>query len=163
MKASLDTNVLIHLYSAGKQELLFDLFKDGVFIYEQIRKVELEHHGRSVLGKIDRDIEDAKIVVYEEKTLRDLGVYGIFTERVKETRNLYGPGDMGEVYAIALAQTLGTYSLVTDDIKQGGPYMSLLQFVDEDVKPFNFVDLILLKYLAGGFSAKEAIGYFDIN
>ena len=106
MKASLDTNVLIHLYSAGKQELLFDLFKDGVFIYEQIRKVELERHGRSVLEKIDWDIEKAKIVVYEEKKLRDLGVYGIFAERVKETRNLYGPGDMGEVYSKVLDGTI---------------------------------------------------------
>ncbi len=38
MKASLDTNVLIHLYSANKEDLLFDFFEDGVLIYEQIRE-----------------------------------------------------------------------------------------------------------------------------
>jgi len=65
------------------------------------------------------------------------------------------------VYAIALAQTLGAYSVVTDDVKQGGPYMSLLQFVEEDVRPFNFVDLIILQYLAGGFSVTEAKKCFD--
>lgn len=43
-------------------------------------------------------------------------------------------GDLGEVYAISLAQTLGAYSLVTNDTKQGGPYMSLLQFED-DIMP----------------------------
>ena len=36
MRASLDTNVIIHLYRAGLQNILFDLFVDGVFIYEQI-------------------------------------------------------------------------------------------------------------------------------
>ena len=64
MKASLDTNVLIHLYSAGKQNLLFDVFKDGVFIYEQIRNVELVNHGQNILSMIDQDTEDAKIKIY---------------------------------------------------------------------------------------------------
>ena len=42
MRASLDTNVIIHLYKAGLQSVLFDVFDEGVFIYEQIRSVELE-------------------------------------------------------------------------------------------------------------------------
>ena len=41
MKASLDTNVIIHFYRAGLQNDLFELFSDGVLIYEQIRKIEL--------------------------------------------------------------------------------------------------------------------------
>ncbi len=44
MTASLDTNVIIHLYHAGLQNILFDIFTDGVFIYEQIRNVELENY-----------------------------------------------------------------------------------------------------------------------
>lgn len=36
--------------------------------------------------------------------------------------------------------------MVTDDIKQGGPYMSLLQFKD-DVMPFTFADVLILRYL----------------
>lgn len=52
MKASLDTNVIIHLYKAGLQSVLFDIFDDGVFIYEQIRNVELENHGGDVLEKV---------------------------------------------------------------------------------------------------------------
>lgn len=72
----------------------------------------------------------------------------MFEANVKENRLLYGSGDMGEVYAISLAQTVGAYSLVTDDIKQGGPYMSLLQFEDE-IMPFTFADVLILRYLIG--------------
>ena len=64
MKASLDTNVIIHLYRAGLQGILFDIFKDGVFIYEQIRYVELENHGKDVIPDIDKDIDDGKIELY---------------------------------------------------------------------------------------------------
>ena len=80
--------------------------------------------------------------------LKSQSVYKIFEFNVKENRLLYGTGDLGEVYAISLAQTIGAYSLVTDDTKQGGPYMSLMQ-LDYDVKPFNFVDILILRYLLG--------------
>ncbi len=56
MKASLDTNVIIHLYRANLQNILFDFFKDGIFIYEQIRNVELKHHGQDILEMVDEDI-----------------------------------------------------------------------------------------------------------
>lgn len=36
MKASLDTNVIIHLYRAGKQQVLFNRFPDGVYMYGAI-------------------------------------------------------------------------------------------------------------------------------
>lgn len=51
MRASLDTNVIIHLYRAELQGILFDLFDEGVFIYEQIRSMELEHHALKILNK----------------------------------------------------------------------------------------------------------------
>lgn len=40
MRASLDTNVIIHFYKAALQDILFAFFDEGVFIYEQIRNVE---------------------------------------------------------------------------------------------------------------------------
>ena len=52
MKASLDTNVLIHLYRVDQQKILFEVFEESIFIYEQIRNVELEHHGQDVIDKI---------------------------------------------------------------------------------------------------------------
>ena len=32
MRASLDTNAIIHFYKAGLQDILFDFFDEGVFI-----------------------------------------------------------------------------------------------------------------------------------
>lgn len=142
------------------QNILFDIFKDGVFIYEQIRTVELEHHGQSVLAAVDADIKAGKIELYTNAKLKEQCVYKIFENNVKENRLLYGTGDLGEVYAISLAQTIGAYSLVTDDTKQGGPYMSLMQ-LDYDVKPFTFADILILRYLLGIVDAQQTVKEFD--
>lgn len=160
MRASLDTNVIIHFYRAGLQNILFDFFDEGVFIYEQIRNIELENHGQDVLEKVDADIAAGKIELFTNQKLKDLAVYKIFENNVNENRNLYGAGDLGEVYAISLAQTLGAYSLVTDDTKQGGPYMSLLQFED-DVMPFTFADVLILRYLLGAVDANQTVNDFN--
>lgn len=161
MRASLDTNVIIHFYKADLQEILFNFFDEGVFIYEQIRKVELNNHGKEILEQVDKDIKLGKIEVYTDQRLKDLAVYKIFENNVKENRNLYQAGDLGEVYAISLAQTLGAYSLVTDDTKQGGPYMSLLNFEDE-VMPFSFADVLILRYLSGLVDENQTVSDFDM-
>lgn len=160
MKASLDTNVIIHLYRAGLQNVLFEVFRDGVFIYEQIRDIELENHGKDILAIVDADIAVGKIEVYTNERLKKESVDKVFLNNVKENRLLYGQGDMGEVYAISLAQTIGMYTLVTDDTKRGGPYMSLLQ-LEYDVMPLNFTDVLLLRYLLGGADEKQTITDFD--
>lgn len=160
MRASLDTNVIIHFYKAGLQDILFDFFEEGVFIYEQIRNIELENHGQEIIEKVDSDIAAGKIELYTDQKLKDLAVYKIFENNVNENRNLYGTGDLGEVYAVSLAQTLGAYSLVTDDTKQGGPYMSLLQFED-DVMPFTFADILILRFLLGIVDENQTVKDFD--
>ena len=161
MRASLDTNVIIHFYRAGLQNILFDFFDEGVFIYEQIRNIELENHGQEILDKVDSDIASGKIELYTNQKLKELQVYKIFENNILENRNLYGSGDLGEVYAISLAQTIGAYSLVTDDTKQGGPYMSLLQFND-DVMPFTFADVLILRYLVGDVDEKQTVTDFNL-
>lgn len=105
MRASLDTNVIIHFYRADLQRILFE-------------------------------------------------------KNVNENRLLYGTGDLGEVYTISLAQTIGAYSLVTDDIKQGGPYMSLLQFEDE-IMSFTFTDVLILRYLLGNADVLQTMRDFN--
>ncbi len=160
MKASLDTNVIIHFYRANLQEILFDFFEDGLIIYEQIRMVELEHHAKELLNSIDADIDSGRIELYTDLKLKEQAVYRMFQIHVKENRMLYGNGDLGEVYAISLAQTLGVYSLVTDDIKQGGPYMSLLQFEDE-IMPFTFADVLILRYLFDGANTEQTVKDFE--
>ena len=161
MRASLDTNVIIHFYKAGLQDILFDFFDEGVFIYEQIRNIELENHGQEILDKVDSDIASGKIELYTNQKLKELQVYKIFENNVLENRNLYGSGDLGEVYAISLAQTIGAYSLVTDDTKQGGPYMSLLQF-DDDIMPFTFADVLILRYLVGNVDEHKTVTDFNL-
>ena len=161
MRASLDTNVIIHFYKANLQDILFNFFDEGVFIYEQIRNIELENHGQDILDLVDSDILNGRIEVYTDQNLKDLQVFKIFEHNVKENRNLYGTGDLGEVYAISLAQTLGAYSLVTDDTKQGGPYMSLLQFEDE-IMPFTFADVLILRYLIGVVDENQTVIDFDL-
>lgn len=161
MRASLDTNVIIHFYKAGLQNILFEFFDEGVFIYEQIRNVELENHGQDVILKVDSDIAVGRIELYTDQKLKDLQVYKIFQYNVNENRNLYGTVDLGEVYAISLAQTLGAYSLVTDDTKQGGPYMSLLQFED-NIMPFTFADVLILRYLIGDVDENQTVKDFNL-
>ena len=161
MRASLDTNVIIHFYKAGLQDILFDFFDEGVFIYEQIRNIELENHGQEILDKVDSDIASGKIELYTNQKLKELQVYKIFENNILENRNLYGSGDLGEVYAISLAQTIGAYSLVTDDTKQGGPYMSLLQF-DDDIMPFTFADVLILRYLVGNVDEHKTVTDFNL-
>lgn len=97
MRASLDTNAIIHFYKAGLQKILFDFFDEGVFIYEQIRKIELENHGQDVLDEVDKDIALNNIELYTYQKLKELGVHRIFEENFNENRNLYGSGDLGEV------------------------------------------------------------------
>lgn len=161
MRASLDTNVIIHFYRAQRQEVLFEVFDEGVFIYEQIRYIELEHHAKDLLEKIDLDILSGKIELYTDQKLKELAVLKLFEINVVENRNLYGSGDLGEVYAISLAQTLGVFSLVTDDTKQGGPYMSLLQF-DDSVMPFNFSDVLILRYPLGLADEYQTVNDFNL-
>ena len=161
MRTSIDTNVIIHFYKAGLQDILFHFFDEGVFIYEQIRNIELENHGQEILDKVDSDIASGKIELYTNQKLKELQVYKIFENNVLENRNLYGSGDLGEVYAISLAQTIGAYSLVTDDTKQGGPYMSLLQF-DDDIMPFTFADVLILRYLVGNVDEHQTVTDFNL-
>ena len=160
MRASLDTNVIIHLYRAGLQNILFEFFADGVFIYEQIRNVELENHGKDILPDVDADIALGRIELYTNEKLKKQNVYKMFEYNVKENRILYSAGDLGEVYAISLAQTIGAYSLVTDDTKPGGPYMSLLN-LEYDVMPFNFADILILRYLLGAVNEYQTIADFN--
>ena len=109
MRASLDTNVIIHFYKADLQEILFNFFDEGVFIYEQIRKVELNNHGKEILEQVDKDIKLGKIEVYTDQRLKDLAVYKIFENNVKENRNLYQAGDLGEVYATDIGGIFSCY------------------------------------------------------
>lgn len=160
MKVSLDTNAIIHFYKAGLENIIFSTFADEVIIYEQIRNVELENHGQEVLSQVDVDIAAGRIQLYTDELLKEQAVYTMFRNNVTENKLLYQAGDLGEIYAISLAQTIGAYSLVTDDTKPGGPYASLLQ-LDYDIMPFNFADILILRYLMGEVDARQTVNDFN--
>ena len=87
MKASLDTNAIIHFYKAGLQDILFSFFQDGVIIYEQIRNIELENHGQDVLNQVDEDIAKGRIQLYTDDLLKEQAVFTMFQNNVKEKNN----------------------------------------------------------------------------
>ena len=58
------------------------------------------------------------------------GIGNVFEDHVRENRLIYEPGDLGEIYAIALAKTLGLTILITDDIKVDIPMQKCMFFRD---------------------------------
>ncbi|KUO77759.1 MAG: hypothetical protein APF81_01420 [Desulfosporosinus sp. BRH_c37] len=161
MDASLDTNVIFHLYNADFQDLLFNRF-EKLKVYEFIRTQELKKHADSAILEIfDKDVESGKIELVTDAYLREIGMFSIFLSHVKETRILFEGSDLGEVYAISMAKTLGCISLVTDDIKERGPHYTLMRIPDSDVMPFAFYELLFLDYLEGRLNEQELLDYFN--
>jgi hypothetical protein len=132
-----------------------------LFAYDFIRNQELESHANhEILSKFDKDVELGKIHIITEKELRDKKIFGIFEAHVYKQRILYDSSDLGEVYAISLAKTLGCISLVTDDIKIRGPHYTLMRIPDSDVMPFAFHELLILDYLEGILGKKKFLECF---
>jgi hypothetical protein len=161
MNSTLDTNVIIHLYDAGLGEVLHSSF-DKIYVYEYIIESELMNHGSTeTINAVRQDIADGKIIVIKKKDLIELGVCNVFEDHVRENRVIFEPGDLGEIYAIALAKTLGLMILVTDDIKEYGPHYSLIHDVYTDIIPLAFYELLLFNFLEGKISASGYIHYFN--
>ena len=87
LKKPVNPYEFIHFYKAGLQDILFEFFDEGVFIYEQIRNVELENHWRDVISKVDSDIAADRIELYTNQKLKDLQVYKMSEHNVNENRN----------------------------------------------------------------------------
>ena len=157
MKASLDTNVILHLYRADKQNVLFDFFKEDIYIDEFIYTVELKNHGADIKEKLDQDINSGKIQVVTEEKLRELGIHSLYDEYLQEETILYSSADRGEACAIALARVLGAVSVVTDDTKPCGPHHTLMSLPDSDIIPFAYYELVFMLYLLDIYSTEETI------
>lgn len=161
MDASLDTNVIMHLYKADLQYVLFNRF-EKLKVYEFIRNQELKKHAElEILDMFDKDVESGKIELITDKYLREIGMYNIFQTHVRDMRILYGGGDLGEVYAISMAKTLGCISLVTDDLKEYGPHYTLMRIEDSEVMPFAFYELLFLDFLEQRLTETEVLGLFN--
>ncbi len=161
MEASLDTNVIIHLYKAGLQAILLNRF-EKLKVYQFIRSHEMENHASTEINEqFDNDVDAGKIELITDSYLKSIGMYNVFQQHIKDTEILFDVGDLGEVYALSLAKTLGCISLVTDDIKERGPHYTLMRIPESDVIPFNFYEILFLDYLEEGITEEEFINYFN--
>lgn len=162
MDASLDTNVIIHLYKANCQSILFDRFKN-IRVYEFIRNHEMDNHASpEIIDLFDKDVEAGRVEIITYDYLKNIDMHNIFNYHVGDLRTLFENGDLGEVYAIALAKVLGCISLVTNDIKEHGPHYMLMRIPDSDVIPFAFYEILFLNYLEGIITEKELENQFNI-
>ena len=166
MKASLDTNVLIHFYLADRKYNLFHLFDEGLVLYDVLRNVELENHkdvdpNGQILRRIDSDINYNRITLYTDEKLKKENLYDKFSEYVYRYRKNYSSKDSGELLAIALAKAVDADILLTDDTKEGGPYKQLLR-ANISLRPMNFAELLIFCYLDGFNNATKTYDNFDI-
>lgn len=160
MEASLDTNVIIHLYKANLQSVLFNRFQK-LKVYEFIRNHEMVNHAESkIIEMFDKDVTTGKLELVTDQYLKSIGMYQVFLQHVKEHRILFDGGDLGEVYAISMAITLGCICLVTDDIKERGPHYTLLRIPDSEVIPFAFFEILFLDFLEGRMSEKYLLDVY---
>ena len=162
MEASLDTNVIIHLYKANFQTILFNRF-EKLKVYEFIRYHEMENHATpEIIEQFDKDVDDGKIELITDDYIKNIGMYNVFQYHVKDIKILFEGGDLGEVYAIAMAKTLGCISLVTDDIKERGPHYVLMRIPDSDVMPFAFYEILFLDYLESVITEEKLLNCFNV-
>ncbi len=143
MDVSIDTDITIHLYKAGKETLLFAYF-DTIYVHEFVLEREIKKKSQFVYQKVRDEIERGNIILVGQKYLIELGVKRIFEDRLFDMATLL---DYGEANAIALAATLGIASLVTDDTKDAGPHDILVKEYYEDIIPFAFYELLFLDYI----------------
>ena len=158
MDVSLDTDITIHLYNAGKEELLFKYF-DKCYMHEFILEREIKNKSVAVYNKIKEEIENDKIIKVTQKYLIDIKMKKNFENKVYELRTLF---DFGETNAVALASVLGIAALVTDDTKDQGPHDTLVKEYVEDIIPFSFYELLYLDYLQSDDDYDKLKEDFDV-
>ena len=157
MKASLDTDVIIHLYQAGKKEMLFSFFEE-LFVYEYISEEELKVKNRLVYEELSKDIKQGKIHIVTRSILTSMGVLGLFERYCEDAENLF---DSGEMHAVSLARALGLVAIVTDDTKLYGPHDSLIRGLITDVIPFTFYEILYMQCIASKLTIDQLHSDFN--
>ena len=157
MDASLDTDIVIHLYKSEKKELLYSSF-DKVYIYDFLLEKEMKRKSTSVYEEFKKDVEAGIVKVITNKDLIDMGIKKLFEDYKENNKYLF---DQGELQAVALAKALGIAAFVSDDTKDFGPHQSLVKELIEGVIPFAFYELLFLKYLSSEITLQELDRSFE--
>ncbi len=143
MDASLDTDIVIHLYKSNKRDLLFS-YCDELYMHEYLLENELKRKSYPVHEQFMIDVKNRNINIVTNSDLIKLGVKTTFERHLIENDLLF---DTGELYAVALAKTMGIAAFLSDDTKEFGPHDTLVRGMIEDVIPFAFYELLFLKYI----------------
>lgn len=160
MDASLDTDIVIHLYKSGKKELLYSSF-EKLYIYDFLVEKEMKRKSIVVYEEFKNDVESGLVKVITNKDLIDMGIKGLFEHYKESNKYLF---DQGELQAVALAKAMGIAAFVSDDTKDFGPHQSLVKELIEGVIPFAFYELLFLKYLNSEMTLEELhISFEHIN
>ncbi len=157
MNASLDTDVVIHLYGSDKEGLIFHFF-DQLYMHEYLYEQELKKKSLVDYQKVAADVESGRIVIVSNKDLINMGIQGLFQRYKREYDDLF---DSGELYAVSLAKAMGLVAFVSDDTKEFGPHETLVKEFIEDVMPFAFYELLFLKFLSSEMELEEMHREFE--
>ena len=151
MDASLDTDVVIHLYGSGKEKIIYHFF-DQLYMHAFLYERELKRKAPSVFKLLDADVKSGRIRIITNTELMHMGVQGLFEGYKRDYEYLF---DHGELNAVALAKSMGLAAFVSDDIKQFGPHDTLVKELILDVMPFAFYELLFLQYLLSILTLEE--------
>lgn len=154
MKASLDTDIVIHLHKSDKESLLF-LFCDKLFIHEYLLEKELKRKSYSIYENL---IKDKNIEIVYNSDLIKMNIKRLFEDYLEKYKYLF---DDGELYAVALAKAMGLTTFFSDDTKEFGPHDTLVRELIEDIIPFAFYELLLFKYLETNLKPEDLYKEFE--
>lgn len=157
MDASLDTDIVIHLYKSGKKDLLLSSF-DKLFIYEYLFMTEMKSKSILVYDEFKKDIAEGRIILVTDAVLIKLGIKGLFENYKESNKYLF---DIGELHAVSLAKAMGIVAFLSDDTKTNGPHETLVKELIEGVIPFAFYELLFLKYLDSQMSIEQMFESFQ--
>jgi hypothetical protein len=71
MNASIDTDVVIHLYLSNRQGLFFEIF-DGLYMHEFLYEKELKRKSLFVYEKFSSDVAEGKATIIKNKDLIEI-------------------------------------------------------------------------------------------
>ncbi|SHI53757.1 PIN domain-containing protein [Lutispora thermophila] len=160
MDASLDADVVIHLYKSNNSDLLFSSFHK-LYMHEFLLEDEIKKKAYVVYEDFLSDVEKGKVEIVKNKDLVSMGIKGLFDNYVRDFSYLF---DQGELHAVALAKAMGIAAFISDDTKEFGPHETLVKELIEDVIPFAFYELLFLKYISSEITIDEMYDKFqEIN